>query len=514
MVSYSPSTILAWNIAAIEAKSGNAIELEPAHLLLGICKLCDLDGESLPIEINQGETDLVQEIQADIATLKQLFEQGKFNPTNFRRRLRVLIAKPDTGRATDETIHRSTESRCVFLRAEEIAAQIMENNLLRPLHLLQALLEIPNPSWSLLLSYMGIPNPLTLMFGSTVDLQVAPQPTHRTPFLDRFGHDLTQLARDGKLDPVIGRHEEIRSLARTLIQKRKRNVILVGEAGVGKTCIVEGLALELISSRAPLVLQQKRVVGLSMSALVAGTKYRGEFEGRMQALLAEATVGEDIILFIDEIHTVLGAGGDGASNAANILKPALARGDLQCIGATTVNEYRETIEKDTALARRFQLVRVKEPSRSETVTILQGLRPKFEEHHEISITDAAIEAAVELSVRYLPFLRLPDKAIDLIDEAMASVRLASMSEDSDRPAVASINAASVAAVVAQRIGISIEQLTESAAQHLLGLAESMRQRLNSAAEAGEIMAENDNFHPTPANEAEAIEIDEHDPDLE
>lgn len=504
MVSYSPSTILAWNIAAIEAKSGNAIELEPAHLLLGICKLCDLDGESLPIEINQGETDLVLEIQADIATLKQLFELGKLNPTHFRRRLRVLVTKPNTGRTTDTALHRSTESRCVFLRAEEIAIEMAGDDLLRPLHLLQALLEIPNPSWSLLLFYMGISNPLALMFGSTGDLQSC-RPTRQTPFLDRFGRDLTRLARDGKLDPVIGRHEELRCLARTLIQKRKRNVILVGEAGVGKTCLVEGLASELISPRAPLALRQKRVIGLLMSALVAGTKYRGEFEERMQALLAEATGEEDIVLFIDEIHTVLGAGGDGASNAANILKPALARGDLQCIGATTVSEYRETIEKDTALARRFQLVWVKEPNRLETVSILQGLRPKFEEHHKISITDAAIEAAVELSIRYLPSLRLPDKAIDLIDEAMASVRLTAVSEGNDLPAIASISAGSVVAIVAQRIGISVEQLTESAVQHLLDLAEAMRQRLNAAS---------DNTDPAQANEAEAADRDDGDLSLD
>lgn len=514
MVSYSPSTILAWNIAAIEAKTGNASELEPAHLLLGVCKLCDLDGESLPIEINEAETELVQEIQADIADLKQLFERGKLNPTNFRRRLRVLVTKADSGRALDDVMHRSPESRCVFLRAEEIAAQMPGNNVLRPLHLLQALLEIPNPSWSLLLSYMGIHNPLGVMFGSGGSSPVSPQPTRRTPFLDRFGRDLTQLARAGKLDPVIGRREEIRSLARTLIQKRKRNAILVGESGVGKTCIVEGLALELISPRAPQSLQQKRVVQISMSALVAGTKYRGEFEERMQALLAEATVGDDIIIFIDEIHTVLGAGGDGASDAANILKPALARGDLQCVGATTISEYRQTIEKDAALARRFQLLWVKEPSRLETVAILHGLRPNFEEHHGLRITDAAIEAAVELSVRYLPTLRLPDKAIDLIDEAMANARIAYMSEGSDQPAATSISPDEVIAVVAQRIGIPVEELTESAAQHLLGLAEAMRQRLNSASDAGEAIAGNGNSNTAQAKEAEETDSNDRDSGLD
>lgn len=516
MASYSPSTILAWNIAAIEAKTGNATELEPAHLLLGICKLCDLDGESLPIEVNEGEKELVQEIQADIITLKQLFERGKLNPTDFRRRLRAIVCKPDSGKNINEVIHRSTDSRCVFLRAEEIAAQMLGNEVIRPLHLLQALLEIPKPNWSLLLAYMGVQDPLALIFGAQVEeqLSASPQPKKRTPFLDKFARDLTKLAREGKLDPVIGRHQEIRTVARTLLQKRKRNAILVGESGVGKTSIVEGLALELISSRAPLPLQQKRVLELSMSALVAGTKYRGEFEERVQTVLAEATAGEDIILFIDEIHTVLGAGGDGASDAANILKPALARGNLQCIGATTIKEYRQTIEKDNALARRFQLVSIEEPTPSETIAILQGLRPKFEEHHGLGITDAAIEAAVELSRRYLPSLHLPDKAIDLIDEAMASARIDCMWEDSNQLAVTSITPASVVAVIAQRIGIPVEQLTDSAVEHLLSLAEAMRQQIDSASEPGEAIAGNGNPNLLQTNDREETDSNDRDSSLE
>jgi ATP-dependent Clp protease ATP-binding subunit ClpC len=274
------------------------------------------------------------------------------------------------------------------------------------------------------------------------------------------------------------------------MQKRKNNPILVGEAGVGKTCVVEGLAQRIVGPSSPPALKGKRIVEVSMASLVAGTKYRGEFEERMEKLIKEAGEASDIIVFIDEIHTVLSAGdAAGAVDAANILKPALARGDICCIGATTISEYRKYIEKDSALERRFQMVWVDEPTREEAIEILLGLRPRFQEHHGLEITDEAIQAAVELSMRYLPDFRLPDKAIDLIDQACASGRVGSLSFSSELPAVESIGRAEVAAVVAQRCRLPVERLAEDEASRLLRMEEALRKRVIGQDEAVRAVSE-------------------------
>ena len=247
----------------------------------------------------------------------------------------------------------------------------------------------------------------------------------RTPSLDHFGRDVTELATKGKLDPVIGRQKEIERLAQILSRRKKNNPVLIGEPGVGKTAIVEGLAQRVISKEVPYLLQSKRIVCLDLTGLVAGTKYRGQFEERIKAVLDEIVGNDDVILFIDEIHTLVGAGGaEGALDASNILKPMLANGELQCIGATTLEEYRKYIEKDGALERRFQTVSVDPPSSKETIEILLGLRKRYEEHHKVSITDDAIESSVRYSDRFIQGRYQPDKAIDLIDEAAAMVNLA------------------------------------------------------------------------------------------
>jgi ATP-dependent Clp protease ATP-binding subunit ClpC len=250
------------------------------------------------------------------------------------------------------------------------------------------------------------------------------QPRSKTPSLDQLGIDLTEMAKKRDLDPVIGRAKEIKRLIQILSRRTKNNPVLIGDPGVGKTAIVEGLAQKVVSGDVPEPLQGKRVVQLNMGNLVAGTKYRGEFEERMRKLVKELSETKDVIIFIDEIHTIVGAGGaEGAVDAANILKPSLARGEFQVIGATTMDEYRKNIEKDAALERRFQSIKVEEPDVENSVAILRGLRDRYESHHRVKITDAAIESAAILSARYISDRFLPDKGIDVIDEAAARARL-------------------------------------------------------------------------------------------
>ncbi len=246
----------------------------------------------------------------------------------------------------------------------------------------------------------------------------------KTPALDAFGRDLTRYARDGKLDPVVGRADEIERIIQILSRRTKNNPVLLGEAGVGKTAIIEGLAQKIVNGDVPEVLEGKRLIVLDLALMVAGTKYRGQFEERIKSVMDEIRRSEDVIIFIDEIHTLVGAGGaEGAIDASNILKPALSRGEIQCIGATTLDEYRKYIEKDSALARRFQTINVDPPSVEETIEILKGLRDRYEAHHRAEITDEALEAAAKLSDRYISGRFLPDKAIDLIDEAGSRCRL-------------------------------------------------------------------------------------------
>src|SRR4051812_2842446 len=254
----------------------------------------------------------------------------------------------------------------------------------------------------------------------------------KTPALDSFGRDLTELAKETQLDPVIGRQNEIERLVQVLCRRTKNNPVLLGEAGVGKTAIVEGLAQRIIAGDVPEILHERRIVVLDLAMMVAGTKYRGQFEERIKAVMNEVRRAKNVILFIDELHTLVGAGGaEGAIDASNVLKPALARGEIQCVGATTFDEYRKYIEKDAALARRFQAITVDPPNAEQTVEILKGLRDRYESHHRVQITDAAIKAAVDLSGRYITGRVQPDKSIDVIDEAGARVRIKSMTKPPD-----------------------------------------------------------------------------------
>jgi ATP-dependent Clp protease ATP-binding subunit ClpC len=278
---------------------------------------------------------------------------------------------------------------------------------------------------------------MKLLGSATPGFGIAPRGTSarsakKSPALEAFARDLTELARQNKLDPVIGRKNEIERVTQILSRRTKNNPVLLGEAGVGKTAIVEGLAQEIIQGDVPEILKGKRILILDLALMVAGTKYRGQFEERIKAIMEEIKRSENLIIFIDELHTLVGAGGaEGAIDASNILKPALSRGDIQCIGATTMDEYRKHIEKDAALERRFQTIIVEPPSVDQTIEILKGLRDKYEAHHRVKFVDEALQAAARLSDRYISGRFLPDKAIDVIDEAGARARLATMTAPSD-----------------------------------------------------------------------------------
>ena len=311
--------------------------------------------------------------------------------------------------------------------------------------------------------------------------------SRQTPALNQFGRDLTFEAQQGKLSPMIGRQEELKRMAQILIRKSKNNPLIVGEAGVGKSCLVYGLAQYIVSRDALEVLKGKRIVELSMSALVAGTKYRGEFEERLQRVVAEVEAHPEVVLFLDELHTIVGAGSaSGSMDAANILKPPLANGQIRCIGATTMAEFRRHIQSDAALERRFEVVQVMEPSLEETLRILEGLRPSYEKHHEVRITDEALQTAVRLGARYLTERSFPDKAIDLIDTACAQARLATIhgggAAGGERPVV---DKAAVAQVVSQKMDEPIPDgvIAEEDADKALHLEDRLRKYVAGQDEA-------------------------------
>ncbi|WP_329322281.1 ATP-dependent Clp protease ATP-binding subunit [Streptomyces sp. NBC_01262] len=419
------------------------------------------------------------------------------------------------------------------------AGQAAGASYIGPQHILQSLVEQPqSAAGQALANHVGSPEELR----RAAEAQQAQAPVGRpsdTPTLDEYGRDITEEARAGKLDVVVGRAEEIEQTVEVLSRRSKNNPVLIGEPGVGKTAIVEGLAQRIINGDVPQSLADKRVVALDLVGMVAGSRYRGDFEERIKKVIDEVKSAEgELILFVDELHTVVGAGGtgEGSMDAGNILKPALARGELHLVGATTIDEYRKHIEKDAALERRFQPVLVREPTVEETVLILEGLRDAYEAHHQVRFHDDALVAAAELSDRYIPDRFLPDKAIDLVDQAGARVRLRSLGRSTDvvsvddrltklrrekdeavaeedyqraedlkaeirkaeeelarlgerREGVAAVTASDIASIVSSRTGIPVDKLTEGERERLLKLEEALHARVVGQDEAVTAVAE-------------------------
>ena len=468
--------------------------------------------------------------------VRRVLEEVGADPQAIRAQLEEEAQK---GGRTDVSPSLAPDAKRALLAAYE-ESRDLGSSYIGPEHVLLALAADDESDGGRLLSRFGLSH--TKLRGAVVrgvdTGGEAREPASATPTLDEFSRDLTQMAREGKLDPVIGRAEEVESTIEILSRRTKNNPVLIGDPGVGKTAIVEGIAQRVVNDEVPETLSGKRVVQLDLSGIVAGTQYRGQFEERLKKVIDEVRENsDDLILFIDELHTVVGAGAaEGAMDASNMLKPALSRGELHVVGATTIDEYRKNIEKDAALERRFQPVLVKEPSVDDTIDILRGLKDRYEAHHRVKITDEAIVAAAELSDRYVTGRFLPDKAIDLMDQAAARVRLRSKTKPQDtktledelrrvqrekdeavanedfekapelrdqvaalrseleeaqqgRRPVAEVRAEDIAEVVSRATGIPVSQLTEEERERLMRLEEQLHDRVVGQDEAVEAVAE-------------------------
>lgn len=491
-MSYSSSLLLALQIAAAEAVQARLKFIEADQMLIALLKVADLLKpelrEQYRLELNQVDLDI---LRRELEPLDEALAQFGLDRVQLRRQIRASTS-PGTYTHPDGTADRSAHCKGRFRHAEEIA-MAHHSLTLKPMHIFTALLEQPGEAVKSALSHFGV-TAEALWLASTRDgeremvaagssgTKDKEKRKSSTPFLDRFGADLTRLAAEGKIEPMIGRRDELLQTVRTLARKTKNNPVLVGDPGVGKTAIVRGLALRIAQGNIAPSLQKRRVIELNMAGLVAGTKYRGDFEERIQTILNEGRNSPDVILFIDELHTMIGAGrAEGSMDAANIMKPALASGEIRCIGATTLSEYRRYIEKDPALERRLQPIQVSEPSEADTVQILTGLKAYYENHHKVVIMPGVVEAAVRLSTRYLPERHLPDKALDVLDEACCRVKIDRLSYYGSAEGMQErsgvVTGEMVSKVLADWTGRPVEKPGEEEQEKLASLEEVLSRRV-------------------------------------
>jgi len=409
-------------LANQEAQRFNHEWVGTEHVLLGLVKEGTGVGANVLKNLDVDLHKVRMEVERIVKSGPEMAPMGRLPQTP--RAKKVLEYAIEEAKALNHNYVGTEHLLLGLLREREgVAAQVLMNMGLK-------LEEVREEVLNLLGA--GMETERAAAMGSQPREEARPRGKSKTPALDSFGRDLTEYATGGQLDPVIGRLDEIERLVTVLCRRTKNNPVLLGEAGVGKTAIVEGLAQNIISKEVPELLYNRRIVALDLAMMVAGTKYRGQFEERIKAVMNEVRRAKNVILFVDEMHTLVGAGGaEGAIDAANVLKPALSRGEVQCIGATTLDEYRKYIEKDGALERRFQTIVVDPPTKEHTLDILKGLRDRYESHHRVRMTDPALEAAVELSGRYITGRVQPDKAIDVIDEAGARIRLKTMTKPPD-----------------------------------------------------------------------------------
>lgn len=497
MKDLSMSSTFAWQIAASEAAAGKFQFIEKEHLLIGILsleKLLMLDTDKLKLK----SKDLLA-IQLEYELIEDLLNDFEIDSTKLRRELRDKLGKGSYEHA-EKIVHRSEACKNIFKRSEELAKSSKEVSCI---HIFNAVIENPKGIISKLLKASEAEQeefkqraqaliniwekrdrqPVKVHSGKSKETEKG------SHYLMKYGRDLTLEAKEGKLGPFIGRRKELLSVIQTLARRSKNNPVLVGEAGVGKTAIVEALALRIIEDKDPKILAGKRIIEINISALTGGTKYRGEFEERLTHIIEEARAHPEIIVFIDELHNVIGAGRvEGGMDAANLMKPALARGDLRCIGATTIAEYRRYVESDKALERRFEKIIVNEPSSDETMEMLEGIRPNWEKHHGVKITDDALKAAVDFSIRFDVDHQLPDKAIDLVDKAGARVRIPLLSNWVEgKENLAEVTDQTIAEVISEKMGVPLEIITghiEGTKQpRLLGLESFLKSRIIGQDEA-------------------------------
>lgn len=463
----SQNSMIALQIGSAECRSMKHFYLGVEHIVIGLCKVMD---EEL------------------LAVMRDVGFDRKFFRRSLRESLGVGVDTPPWG--TEMLV---TPRLTAIVGISEKIARYCKGKDVRPAHLFLAVLLENRSLPARALARLGLDvERLKLRLyealqGKTISLTEggSSSVTANTPYLDSLGRDLTQLARSGKLRPVVGRREELLSITRTLARQTKNNVLLIGDPGVGKTCIVEALAQRCIRDDAPLFLRGRRIVELTMGSLLAGTQFRGDFEKRVEGILKEAKDRPEVILFLDEFHLIVGSGAAGGSalDAANMFKPALGRGEIRCIGATTVTEYHRHIEKDPALERRFEVVVVNEPSTRETLDILSEIKPALESYHGVTITEDALRETVRLGERFIADRRFPDKAVDILDRACSEVRLQSLTANNGDLKPEPVTGKVIARIVSQQTGVPVGSLTKEDSAALLNLEGRLRERVVGQEEA-------------------------------